>query len=37
MNIQSFGNGLFDINDHQVDHPIIANSKKMPNFSLMHS
>jgi hypothetical protein len=25
VNSQSFGNGLFDTDDHQTDHPIIAN------------
>jgi hypothetical protein len=25
VNIQSFGKGLFDIDDHHIEHPIITN------------
>ena len=28
---------FFDIDDHQIDHPIIANNKQMPEFPSMHS
>ena len=41
VNIQSFGNGHFGKDDHQIHHPIIAiniaNIKQMPDFPLMHS
>ena len=36
VNIQSFGNGLFNIDDHHISHPIIANSKQIPVFPSMH-
>ena len=32
VNIQSFGNGLYDIDDHNIDHPIIAIVSKSPTF-----
>ena len=31
INNQSFGNGLFNIDDHRIDHPIITNNKPMPD------
>jgi hypothetical protein len=36
VNIQSFGIGLLDIDDHHIDHPIITNNKEMPDFPSMH-
>ena len=37
VDIQSFDNGLFNIDDNQIDLPIITNSKQMPDFPSMHS